>query len=473
MNDLELDDLVRAEVLRRTEAAPVPHRFDELDQRPEAGVQPMSPLRGRRSLAVAAAVIVVLASVAGWWAANRGGDVEVAATGISVLHEVTTYEQSVDLDCADIGTSGRFDELTIEVWGSPELERWRQVITYPDGSTASLLVSGSPYYPTKTITDGIDLGRTVECRNGIGQAAPSIEALTSLNPMAPVPVAPGGGSAVPSYADLGEQVAGEHRTSDGTPAELWRHLIDGFLESGNRSARLVQTEEWLVEPGTRTVLERSFSQQADGIGTVGYRLRLVEFAPVTVPPDFFDSDELSPPGRSPSETTGEPVSMIEVDPLAEPGTASIWPAVPRDESPSDLAARFAEFLGWDGVTVNAKQDGSGPAWVTIDHDEGSPIDVLTIPSRLGRVIVQIAPLGLSATVEPGGRPGLDVWMPASAITADFYVNDGTRTQAWTADGPFNGPVVVPRAIGRIDVVLVLGRDGDGRVTAVAGADFRD
>jgi hypothetical protein len=138
-----------------------------------------------------------------------------------------------------------------------------------------------------------------------------------------------------------------------------------------------------------------------------------------------------------------------------------------------LGGRFAGFLGWDGVTVTTEQDGSGPAWVTIEHDGGSSIQVLTSPSPLGRVIIQIAPLGLSTTVEPGGRTGLGVSLPASAVTADFYVNDGTSTQAWTAEGPFNGSVIVPSAIERIDVVIVLGRDADGQVTAVAGADLRD
>ncbi len=472
MNDNELDDLVRGEVLRRIDAAPQPHPFVELGRGPAPVVRPEQRSNGRRWLAVAAAVVVV-ASVGSWWARNLGGDVEVAATGISVLHEVTTYEQSVDVDCVDVVTSGEFDEMRIEVWGSPELERWRQVITYPDGSTATLLVSGSPYYPTGTVTEGIDRGRTVDCRNGIGQAAPSIDAFTSLNPIGPIPVAPGGGPAVPSYSDLGERVPGEHQTSDGTPAELWRQVIDGSSVSDGTQRRLVQTDEWFVEPGTGTVLERSYSQQADGIGTVGYRLRLVEFSSVTVASDFFDSDELGVSGRTAVEPTDDLVSMIDVDPLAEPGTASIWPAVPRDESPTELAGRFAGFLGWEDAAVITEQDGSGPAWVTIEHDGGSSIQVLTSPSPLGRVIIQIAPLGLSAPVGPGGRTWLDVSLPASAVTADFYVNDGTSTQAWTAEGPFNESVIVPSAIDRIDVVIVLGRDADGQVTAVAGADFRD
>jgi len=398
----------------------------------------------------------------------------VTSTGVSVLHEVISYEQSLDLSCPNQEVTGDFDEMTIEIWGSRELGRWRRETTYPDGSTATLLLTASPSYPIDSVTDGENRGRRIVCADlGIWWGALNSEALGSLNPMAPSPIAPGGGAAVLSFADLGERVPGESQTSDGKPAELWRSVIEGSSQSSDGSVgQVLQIDEWFVEPGTSKVIEYNYREEIEGLGKIVTRSRLLESGSVTVPIDFFESDLLPAIDQNVPETQRAAPASIDVDPLAELGSASIWPAEPREESPLELASRFSDFLGWTDAAMTTDEDSSSPAWVSIDTGDSRSIRILTIPSPHGRVIIAITPRQVSAQLTPGERLEINASLPETVNSVDVYIHDGERTLAWTVSGPSTRQITVPSWIAQIDAVLVLGRNSNGEVVAVAGSDFR-
>jgi len=475
MNDQELDNLLRHEVMQRVDAAPEARKFADLadlEHQTATRVWPVDEPGRRLWLAAASAAFVVLLGGA-WWSLQHNKQIDVTSTGVSVLHEVISYEQTLDLSCPNQEITGDFDEMTVEVWGSPELGRWRRETTYPDGSTATLILTGSPYYPIDSVIDGANRGRNIVCTDlGIWWGAVNGDALGSLNPMAPSPLAPGGGRAVLSFSDLGERVPGEFRTSDGTPAELWRAVTEGTQSSGGSVGQVVQIDEWFVERGTSKVLERTFRQEVEGLGKIVTRSRLLESGSVTVPIDFFESDLLPAIDQNSTETRRAAPANIDVDPLTELGSASIWPAEPREESPLELASRFADFLGWVGAGVTTDEDGSGPAWVTIDAGDGRSVRTLTIPSPQGQVIIAITPLQITAQLTSGERIELNTSLPDTVGSVDVYVDDGEQTQAWTVNGPSKGQIIVPFWIANVDAVLLLGRNSNGDVVAVAGSDFR-
>jgi hypothetical protein len=242
------------------------------------------------------------------WGALSGDDrVDVVSdsdnTGTAELangeREVVTYTQSYELDCPDglLERSGQFDSLTIETRGSTDLQRWKQTVTYPDGSSRVLLHVGNPWYPTESFAAGEPRGQVVGCAaSGVLLSEPSPTAVFMLNPLAATPERPGGAPAVPQYDDLGERMPGNHVGPAGQPVELWRQSISGSRSFGAKQVPLEETTEWLVDPGTSRVVQQTFRQSYDGIGTIRWTATLETFTS-----EQLDMSDLSQDGMQQQE----------------------------------------------------------------------------------------------------------------------------------------------------------------------------
>lgn len=302
MNHDELDQQIRIRVHDVTDGAPEPAPFPSAAlQAARSGVdsQPISGRSPRLRLAAAAVLLIVAIAAGTWMTVGRADRMEVAsdagdsAQSVEVIHEVVRYSQSYELDCPDgpVERSGQFDEMTFETWGSNDLARWKQTITYPDGSSRTLLHTDNPWYPTDAFASGEPQGQTIGCgATGILLAEPSQGDIYTLNPLAPIPDALDGMPRVPQYNDLGEQVPGDHIGPSGQPVELWRQSIEGFRTVGTEQVGLLQVKEWLVDPTISLVVEESFEDALQGVGTTRWTATLETYRTETVDQSLFDSD---------------------------------------------------------------------------------------------------------------------------------------------------------------------------------------
>lgn len=310
MNSDDVEQSIRRRIRNAIDAAPEPAPFpaDRVGrERTQMSVSSRSNWHPRAWL-VAAVLVVIVVAVGGVWAAVGGTDqLDVvsdsddtdAAEMIEVELEVVSYTQTYELACPDgpPEQSGQFDAMTIETTASTEQQRWKQAVTYPDGSARTLLHIGSPWYPTAAFASGKPNGQTVGCPgSGVLLAEPSPSAVFMLNPLAAIPDGPDGSPAVPQYDDLGELVPGDHRGPDGDPVELWRESISGFRSFGTEQVPLRQTTEWLIDPSTSRVVEQRFEQSFDGVGTISWTATLEGLRSETV-----DASELAQHGMQQQE----------------------------------------------------------------------------------------------------------------------------------------------------------------------------
>lgn len=251
----------------------------------------------RRALTLAA-VIALLVGPAAWWATRADPDVSVSSgrsLSVRVAYERVEYRQSADLVCpaGPLPGSGP-DRATFESWADAEGDQYRNTVTYPDGSSRSVVAVGDPWWPTELYQKGTMASRPLGCAGAVGimVAEPASSSHFSLNPPKTLPAPlPDGTARVQTYRDLGTVVPGRHRDSAGRSAELWRSTITGSLDNGEsgRGRGLTQVTEWFVDPGTGRVLEETYRYNIVGIGTARSSLTLLESSSeVDVPPDFFD-----------------------------------------------------------------------------------------------------------------------------------------------------------------------------------------
>ena len=305
-----LDDRIQRIVRLIGEASPEPPPFpsDRIGAKRGIGVsgrvattsRPFARTPLARGIVVAAGAFLVVLIAVAVSVGLLGGPSDVAGTTIAVLHEVIEYNQTADLICSggQAVSSGGFDSMTIEVWADQEQQRFRQQVTYPDGTTRDLIALDDPWYPTQSFARGKLRGGQGDCVYGPGpddvdvmMAEPAQgPGIYAPNPVAEVPMFANGSPMVDGYANLGVLVPGEHTDSLGRPASLYRSENHGFMERGGGSQPLVQVTEWFVDPDTRRVLEQTFRWVTDRIATVTTMATVVVYETTDVDPTLFDTD---------------------------------------------------------------------------------------------------------------------------------------------------------------------------------------
>jgi hypothetical protein len=233
---------------------------------------------------------------------GRGGD--VAESGLQVEHLVFEYSQQAELVCegGTAAKTGSFDTMRLEVWADRGAQRWRQQVTYPDGSTRDLVAVGTPWSPDRSFSQGKLSGGEAKCVFGPDELPYTLMAepgqgpgVFSLDPLDQVPLITDGGPEdgspqVVGYRELGTLVPGDHVDSQGRPGDLYRQRIEGFTKVEGKEHPLVQVTEWLVDPVTGGVLEVTFEETSEPIGTVHTQATRIGSNMVTVDESSFDTD---------------------------------------------------------------------------------------------------------------------------------------------------------------------------------------
>ena len=284
--------------------------------------------RRRRWTVIAVVALLPVVSVGAWLAGrdpggtavSTGGSSESAPSTVSVVHETVAYEQSYELDdvgCRSGEVTGEFDEMVFESWGSEDLGRWRQTVTYADGRTRDLVLAGSPWYPSEVWEGGEMLGTLVRCPGyGIVLAEPGQGSPFWLNPLAVVPEVDGR-SVVPSYAEIGELVSTDGSGPGRQVVEVWRQVVEGFTDVNGEQRAISETREWLVDPEAGRVVQQSFDVVIEAVGSASWRAVLVERSDTTLDSTVFDTSGLEQavrPGEDapPEGTIDTTTSMAQV-----------------------------------------------------------------------------------------------------------------------------------------------------------------
>lgn len=283
MTPTDLDDRIRTLVHDIADTAPAPLPFTDLDDGQTARERPAERSRRRGPLVAAAAGLALILAITGVVALVRPGPSTrptTPADGGLPTHELIEYSQSTQVRCAD-GTdaklTGAFDRMTFETWADPAIHRYRMRVTYPDASTRDVIAVGNPWFPAQLFVRGTVSGRELTCADfrSLG-AEPGQYAFWSLSPMAPIPDRGTGPPQVVQYFDEGVKQPGSHADSRGRVADLWKETIgDTTISANGASHQGRQTTEWYVDAGTGRVLERTWVNQVDGVGTFSSREVLI------------------------------------------------------------------------------------------------------------------------------------------------------------------------------------------------------
>jgi hypothetical protein len=340
MTDDELDAKLRVMVraIGSTGPGPRPFPLDQikdakaqafpLPQATRTGVAEPSPDAAqahgsRRGVRIAVAVLVAVAVTASAVVLagrlSKSHTTTPLATVGPIQHEVIDYSQTASIVCAEGSPTveGDFDSSTIEAWGDASGQRWRETVTYPDGSSRSLIDIGSPWYPTSSYHQGMQRGRDLGCSDGtnsqIHLAPPAADEFFSLNPLAPIPTSvPGDTTSLPpgmppfpvveTYRDIAKLVPGDTTDSQGRPSQLWRQTVTGYESSlGVHSTRpeaarwpTTQTTDWYVNSDTGLVTEQTYHASSPLYGEVSWTATLRQSSVDVAPADLFDTQGFTP-----------------------------------------------------------------------------------------------------------------------------------------------------------------------------------
>jgi hypothetical protein len=384
----------------------------------------------------------------------------VAPSGfVTVEHEIVTYVQEAELDCPGgfVATSGSFDEHTIESWGDTAGGRWRQTVTYPDGTTRSLLVTGNPWYPIETWTQGEPQGRTLGCVDDMFLGEPTT--WTGVEPITPPPTSAWGEPAVLGPEQQGELVERDVVDSLGRPAEYWRSVVDGSRVHVSGEAPIHQVQEWWVDPATRRVLERTYEYAVEGVGVVRYRMTSTARDQVEVADDVFDASGFT---RVVDTWWGDPPVLATPGASAGTGLAErwVWPDSPWPGTPEEVGREVAAAIGWDDAAVGVVD--TGPVRIVLTGPDDREVAVSAIRSGTG-LVVHGAGDGVTVWgIGPGARLGIRMRPESGAVWADVFVRTDGTTTAWQAAlAPTAPSVIVPVAWSDVESALVVLRDDAG------------
>lgn len=466
----QLADRIQKMVRAIGEASPEPPPFPSGQQTPARH----SRIANRSTAVVALISFATVAAVASLAALLLRGPEDqlmpastAPAQTVLVLHQVFEYRQTADLSCVGdvVSESGEFDSMTIELWSDREGRRFRQQITYPDGSTRDVIALGHPIYPREAYARGKPGGRTIGCggfENLLYDPSDSIGVLTFNLPLEPVPL---------GYTELGAQVVGDHTDSEGRPSDLYEEVMEGSIGEGEASRPLSQTTSWYVNPDTGDVLEVAYRQTIDQVGTVSRTTTLVSQGEAVVAEALFDVDGYTLIADESSYGLGR-VEGRPTDPATRLGPDWIWPETPDRSGPTAVATRFAvEVLGWDQATAVADPQAlpDSPTWVTIRDGSGLSVAFLTYPTGGGWAANQIG-RSTSGGVGPEGSVMITVDPPTRATSVMIMVGTADNTLAWEAEvASDTRSVTLPgMTLDAKHTTLILFSDDEGNIIGADG-----
>ncbi len=306
---MNLDARLAAAAAALERALDPPAHIDQLDQRQRT--------RRRRHAAITAIAVVAVVLTSTLIINGRSSSTShVTASApptVQVTHETVTFTETGSLACPN-GTAsphpGPFDTMTYETWADETNRVWRTQVRYPDGTTRDVIAQGSPWYPTTRHIRGATRGEVLGCADpgiGILLAEPGQSDIFTLNPLDTIPTIAGPFDqpvpAVQTYSTLGQQVPGDHHDSQGRPAQLWQQIVTGFTGTNNTSAgtdrRITQTTQWYVDAATGNVLEQTYQNDVEGIGTVHSVATLTTHDTQQVPQSTFDPTGYDTEGGTP------------------------------------------------------------------------------------------------------------------------------------------------------------------------------
>lgn len=386
------------------------------------------PAQRRPFLLAAAAAWVAIVGGAAWYVtADHGTDVTVqsAATTspagpmIDARHERLEYRVVVvDLTCQN-GTTPRGEVSTAPVvydaWAAAG--RWRNEVRYPDGSIRRAVWLDDPTSQNGDVyLDNAEQPIVVGCGDDILTAEPSWLSYVTLNLLGDPPMITVG-------ADTIDGVSAEQATvpardtykngavrqpdpttdSRGRVCTIWRRDGSGFNFPGGVQAAASQREDWCVDDAG-SVLEYTFTNTVDTIGTVTTIMTLTDTDADPVDEGLFDTNRLTRYSRR----TGLPAANASAEPTVPVVTVTTTggtsePDNEAPETPGRVGTPPLECAGAiQGATyeyVRSGEAGSGPSDPTaavraVLPDEASmtganaaPLELTIIPHTEGSATV--------------------------------------------------------------------------------------
>jgi len=461
----ELDERLRRLVRKIGEAAPPPPPIRDVPTRPGG--------RARRGPLVAAASFAVV--LLGFGAVRLflwpGSDSTPAdSEEVSVRYQVVELTLVADLSCEQ-GSGAGTSTLRLETWADFAEGRFRQVATYPDGSTRDRIALGDLNYPLQAYGRGNSKLVLPVCGQDILSYDPTAGPdMVFFSPPVASPNTPG-------YEELGSIVPGDHTDGRGRAAALYRQVIEGgsaLLEDGTE-APIYQVTEWYVDEATGDVLETTFSQTIVGRYDVSQAVVVVSDETITIDGAMFSTDDYQLEWDGDDGSGGLRIDAEPMEPTVTLGSEVIWPEPLEPAGPQTVAERFArEVLGWGSRTAapDPEAEPNAPTFVTLDDGRGHLLNILTAPNGAdGWGIYQIGdPTGLG--VAPLGYAGIRPQAVAGATRITIHVtNSEGSTLAWQADLTGSpGTIVLPHIqAGEVGTRLVLYQDADGNTLTASGS----
>lgn len=393
-----------------------------------------------------------------------------AAGAVEVRHQIVLYESTVDLSCDDAVGAGT-TQIELESWADFTGGRFRQQVTYPDGSTRIKIAFGDINFPEQTYAQGPPGMVAPACGEDLVGGDPTDgPQITFFNPPVESPNIQG-------YRELGTVVPGDHQDSQGRPAVLYRDVTDGYASYADGVEHPVhQVTDWYVDEATGDVLETVFSQSIGDRSDIRTSFVVLGDETSTVDASVFDTAGYQLEWAGEDGEQGPRVDGQSIEPSITLGTDFIWPEPSNPADPETLVRRFAEeILGWDQPVITPDPDASpqGLTWINISDDQGHEVDVLAVPTPDGWGLVQIGdPSGISSA--PLGyasiNPNLD--LGATTVVIHAAVRDGS-TLAWRADLTTKPGIIelTGPQMGDIRTLLITYEDENGRVIAVNGGQY--
>ena len=279
------------------------------------------------------AVAVLVFGIARWMLSSPTPAADSPSAAVTVRHQVIEFTITAELSC-DQAVGAGTSTLRLETWADFGGGRFRQLATYPDGSTRDRIALGDPVNPDRSYGKGEP--RLVSPRCGIdllGGDPTDGPDIVFYDPPVRQPGSVG-------YQELGTLLAGTHRDSRDRPALLYRWVLDGGygVSDDGTEYPIYQETEWYVDEATGHVLETTFRQTSELRYDVARTTVIVSDAEVQVDPALFSTDGFELEWDATTATT-----------VASPVTTAVGPIPPESTTAAltvldDIESRATGFL---------------------------------------------------------------------------------------------------------------------------------